>query len=136
MHEQRLSCGIELRGICERRVEREEAAELGPARQVLRKRAAHSGKGRSAGRSDDSKTVSSAALDDEDEPARRRRLGESHARQRECRKRRGGAARGQEIPPAEHPYLLTNSGLTRSKARPSAGLSARAIAVRVCSRSE
>ena len=44
---------------------------------------------------------------------------------------RGAPPGGKKEPACEHVHLLTNSGLTSSKASPSAGLSARAMAVRV-----
>src|SRR6476661_2880128 len=114
----------------------EEGAELRALCEVLGEVAAQARIGRIAGWSDDVQPVGGAALDDEDEPAVGRGFGERHAGEAERREANGGASGGNERPAREHLHLLTNSGLTSSSASPSAGLSARAMAVRVLSLSE
>src|SRR5204863_2571714 len=133
MNEQSLLVGEHLGSLGQRRVQGEEGPEPGPGGEVLCEVAAQSRVGRVARRSDDIEAVGRAALDDEDEAARRISAGEGHAREAERRECAGGAACGNEGAAGNHPHLLTNSGLTSSKASPSAGLSARAIAVRVTS---
>src|SRR5262245_38841508 len=104
-------------------MESKEVAELSPTPQILFERAAHALERRIAGRSHGRQAVGRAALDDEDEALRRVRVCEGHARQAEAGNGRGPS--GQKEAAGEHPHLLTNSGLTNSKARPSVGLSER-----------
>ena len=136
MDEQSLAVPVHLGRLGERRVQREKGSELRSGGEVLSEIAAQPGVGRVACGRDDVQPISRAALDDEDEAAIGRGAGERHVGKAERRERAGGASGGNERPAREHLHLLTNSGLTSSKASPSAGLSARAMAVRVLSLSE
>src|SRR6185369_16308230 len=136
MDEQGLLRSVELRGLGERWVKREEASKLRPAAQILGEGAAHTLERRITRRRNDRQPIGGAALDDEDEAPRGVRAGNGHARQSKRRKPGGRTSGGEEEAAREHAHLLTNSGLTSSNARPSAGLSARAIAVLVGSPSD
>src|SRR5690242_7469368 len=113
-------------------MKREEAVELRATAEVDEV-AADAGECRIARRSRYRQPVGRATLDDEDEPTLRIRSRERHARKAEACETCGRSTGSKKEPARQHDHLLTNSGLTSTRASPSAGLSARAIAVRVAS---
>src|SRR6185369_17986011 len=131
VYEQRLFIRVHLPGLGKRGMQREEGAELRPRGEVLREIAAQPRISRVSGRRDDMQPVRRAALDNEDKAAVGRCPSECHLWECKASERSGGASCGNEGPAGQHGHLLTNSGLTSSSARPSAGLSALAIDVRV-----
>src|SRR5438309_1022210 len=136
VHKERLPLRIHLRRFGECRVKREETVELGTARQVWCEIAAQPGVSRVGGGSHNVEPICGAPLDDEDEPALAGGTGKRHLRQAKQREPACGTCRREKRSAREHIHLLTNSGLTSRSASPSAGLSARAIAVRDASLSE
>src|SRR3954464_3346365 len=128
MDEQGFPRSVEPCGLGEIGVEGE-IAEPRAGGEILGEGAANRSEDRVGGRSEGAETVGSAALDDEDEAPIGGRLRDRDARRRE--QGDGPRRAGEEGPAVEHLYLLRNSGETSNRARPWAGLSARAIACSV-----
>src|SRR6476469_10628654 len=136
VNEQRLPLGVHPPNLGEGWMKCEEGAELCPCCRILGEIAADGSKAWVPCRSDYRKSVGRPSLYDEYEPTLGDGLGQGQAGRSQARKGRNRGSGDNEGPAREHGHLLTNSGLTSRSASPSAGLSARAMAVRVEALSE